>query len=176
MPPLKVSPFRQAARPLTLVIILCSCAVSPVLSGNSQAEPRTTQAATLVSGASCFGHNVWCKRPKGLATGDSGPRLYLIDEKGPEIFGQKSGLGGAFNSKWSAKFRVSIAPGPHTLTLSAVQVLGATAVATDKQDVSFTAEAGHLYQVDAVIDNDGWGPVITDITAEGHSHRVVTSP
>jgi hypothetical protein len=171
---MKASSLQRAARPRAIGIFLFIIGVAFVINlmGYSQ-TPGVRQAATLISGESCYGKDVWCKNPKGRkANGDTAPRLYLVDEKGPENFGRKGGVRGTFNSKWNLSFNLPITPGRHTLTLSAVYTgLGES----DKRDASFTAEPGHTYQLDAVTYSGDWTPVITDVTIEGRSHQVAAS-
>jgi hypothetical protein len=101
----------------------------------------------------------------------------MIDGKGPREFGRGRGLGGTFNSQWSAGFRVAIPPGPHTVTVSFFEALVHTIMSSNDVEVSFNAEPGHTYEIDSVVvAASKWVPIIVDVTDKNNYHIVAPEP
>jgi len=141
--------------------------------GGTKAEVTTTRdAATVKGGSICYAGksigSIRCMRSNFLTKGllDTTPRLHLIDGKGPG----RSGLGGTFNSRWDAGFKVPVTAGRHALTVSYHQSVGMNgALTSDDLTVAFVAAAGHSYVVDALVSGStfspgGWTPIVFDVT------------
>jgi len=80
------------------------------------------------------------------------PLLHAIDGKDPKQMGMHGGLGGMFNSTWSNTFEIPLTPGTHTLSALFMNV---TYVGRQRQEVAFTAAAGHIYLLNEVFEING---------------------
>jgi len=125
--------------------------------------------------------------------------LYLIDGTGPEGFGVKgshlltSGGNKRFGNAWGNTFTAQLMPGPHTLpaayaalvtTGMNVGTIGGTAVVTPNfgsassglMDLTFAAESGHIYTINAVVwvrfGQRSWCPIVFDVTDKANPRIV----
>ena len=80
------------------------------------------------------------------------PLLIAIDGKDRKQMGMNGSSGGMFNSTWSNTFEIPLTSGTHTLSALFMNVLY---VGQQKQEVAFTAAAGHVYLLNEVFEING---------------------
>ncbi|MGB6745578.1 MAG: hypothetical protein WBE38_18165 [Terracidiphilus sp.] len=172
---------RSARRLLpVLAVILLSASVR-------QASPQAP-TATLEGGTTCYPDNhdatkVKCQG-KNFMTGlvmDPAPRIHSIDGVGPKDYDwkkQKEYRHAAwpncctFNDSGTG-FKVPITAGEHKIAASFYfqQYPGNPSMQSTTEsapmNLTFVAEAGHIYQVDALVGGGKWIPMVMDVTGKG---------